>query len=57
MQNDTNTHWLQEYSAIIEAGTAKSTRRAYARDVIYIWARAQLALQQDIRYPVSLYLT
>lgn len=48
-----NTNWLQEYSAIIEAGTAKSTRRAYARDVLYFWAWAQLALQLDVHYPVS----
>lgn len=53
MQEETNTNWLQEYSAIIEAGTAKSTRRAYARDVAYFWAWAQLALQQSEKYPVS----
>ena len=35
------------------AGTAKSTRRAYARDVIYFWSWAKLALQQSEKYPVS----
>ena len=53
MTQDLESNWLQEYSAIIEAGTAKSTRRAYARDVIYFWAWAKLALEQDVHYPVS----
>jgi len=40
MNHDLNSNWQDTYSSIIEAGTAKSTRRAYARDVIYFWAWA-----------------
>lgn len=43
----------RQLDAILLAGTAKSTRRAYKRDVLYFWAWAQLALQQGERYPVS----
>ena len=46
-------NYQQQLDAILQAGTAKSTRRAYARDVIYFWAWAQLALQQGEHYPVS----
>lgn len=50
----TNTpDWRAQYDALIEAGTAKSTRRAYSRDIRYFWAWANLALQQEERYPAS----
>ena len=48
-----HSDYQQQLDAILQAGTAKSTRRAYARDVSYFWAWAQLALQQDEHYPVS----
>lgn len=43
----------QQLAAILKAGTAKSTRRAYERDIHYFWAWAQLALQQSETYPVD----
>lgn len=45
--------WQADYDALIEAGTAKSTRRAYCRDIRYFWAWAKLSLQQPEQYPVS----
>lgn len=46
-----NTDWQAQYDALIEAGTAKSTRRAYSRDIRYFWAWAELALGQTVKYP------
>ena len=47
----------KQLDAILEGGTARSTRRAYVRDVTYFWAWARLAmkgtLQQQEHYPVS----
>lgn len=43
----------QQLTDILQAGTAKSTRRAYQRDVTYFWAWSQLSLQQGEHYPVS----
>lgn len=48
-----NTDWQSQYDALIEAGTAKSTRRAYSRDIRYFWAWAKLSLDQEAQYPVS----
>ncbi len=48
-----STDRQQQLNAILEGGTAKSTRRAYLRDVTYFWVWAQLALQQSEQYPVS----
>lgn len=45
-------HRQQQLAAILTAGTAASTRRAYRRDVHYFWTWAQLALQQAEKYPV-----
>ena len=44
-------NWKDNYSALISAGTAHSTRRAYQRDVAYFWAWAKLALKQNETYP------
>jgi len=52
MTKNTDT-WQAEYAALIQAGTAKSTRRAYRRDLAYFWAWAQAALKQSVHYPVS----
>lgn len=53
MPQDPHNSWQDTYASVIEAGTAKSTRRAYARDVRYFWTWSKLALQQDVHYPVS----
>jgi len=45
--------WQVVYTDIITADTARSTRRAYQRDVDYFWAWAKLALPQKVKYPVS----
>lgn len=46
-------NWEKNYSALISAGTARSTCRAYQRDVTYFWAWAKFALKQKEAYPVS----
>lgn len=43
----------KQLTALLQAGTAKSTRRAYQRDVHYFWAWAKLALEQGEKYPVD----
>jgi integrase len=53
MTDQSQKDWQRLYSDIVTAGTAKSTRRAYTRDVKYFWAWAQLALQQVESYPVT----
>ena len=45
--------WQRQYDALVHAGIAASTRRAYERDVAYFWAWSQLALQQRETYPVN----
>lgn len=51
---DLKENWQSVYTDIITAGTARSTRRAYHRDVTYFWAWAQLALQHKKEsYPAS----
>ena len=45
--------WQRQYDALVHAGIAASTRRAYERDVRYFWAWSQLALQQSETYPVD----
>lgn len=44
----------QQLDAIFEGDTAKSTRRAYQRDVRYFWAWSKLALEQNEHYPVEI---
>lgn len=53
-RNKKKTDTQQAYQATLLAGTARSTRRAYERDVRYFWAWAKHALTLPLRYPVSL---
>jgi len=43
----------QRIAKLIDAGTAKSTRRAYTRDINYIHAYLKLSLNLDEHYPVT----
>jgi len=45
--------WQADYTALIQAGTAASTRRAYARDGRYFWAWAHAAVNLSEHYPVA----
>lgn len=54
---NTNTprpDWQSDFDRWIEDGTAKSTRRAYTRDITYFWqwTKEHLALQKN-DYPVT----
>lgn len=51
--NNTTDDLQQRMAALIDAGTAKSTRRAYTRDVSYIHHYLKLALNLDEHYPVE----
>lgn len=51
--NTTTDDLHQRMAVLIEAGTAKSTRRAYTRDVRYIFSYLKLALNLDEHYPVE----
>lgn len=53
MTQTLNNDWQSVYTDIITAGTARSTRRAYERDVSYFWAWAKMALKQQEKYPAS----
>jgi integrase len=48
------TDLASEVQALIDAGTAKTTRVSYVRDVRYFWAWARLRLNKRPRYPVAL---
>ena len=43
----------QDYAALLAAGTAQSTKRAYARDMAYFTAWHQQVFHRKPRYPVS----
>ena len=45
--------WQRQYDALVHAGIAASTRRAYERDVHYFWSWSKLALEQSEQYPVE----
>lgn len=45
--------WQKTFNAIIEAGTAKSTRRAYKRDLTYIEGWNELTFGTALTLPVS----
>ena len=54
-QNEKNTlpDWQADFDKWIEKGTAKSTRRAYDRDIKYFfsWTKEHLSLKES--YPVT----
>lgn len=56
MSTETTTHatdWEAAYLKLLHAGTAKSTRRAYQRDLAYFWVWAQANTRSlTPRYPV-----
>jgi len=46
-------HWQKQYDALVLAGTAKTTRRAYVRDTQYFLAWAKLALKGKQTLPFN----
>lgn len=58
LHNNTNTlpDWQADFDKWIEDGTAKSTRRAYDRDINYFFAWLEEHLNLKQHYPVSMYL-
>ena len=47
------TQLQQDYEALLAAGTAASTKRAYARDMNYFAARHNQVFKRKPKYPVS----
>jgi len=50
---NTNQNWEQHYADIIQAGIAKSTLRAYKRDLRYFDAWYNIAMGKPLQYPVA----
>lgn len=49
-----NPNWQAGFDSLIEAGTAKSTRRAHIRDIRYFDEWLQLSCDVELHYPVAL---
>ena len=49
----TTPQWQHDFERWIEDGTAKSTRRAYQRDVAYYWRWIKTHFNEDESYPTT----